>query len=365
MINVVLCPTPRGGHIEHAVNLAEALARGTHLTTSIITRPGAIAYLGDSLPPHVEINERIRPLAPNGRLVTVRRLWSALRENIDVYRMLRAGQEIHVLVSEEPRYPIIGMISANRTVLFAHNAKHHSDGRRWSPGTLKNLLQRFIFRIVDHIVTHGETQSARLRKMTTTPVTDVSLPSAGWLEGRAVDLDVDFEGTPDEYLLCIGEIRWNKGFDLAAAAAIERNVRLVVAGAVIDDDQDVILRSLSGVGSCVRYEPGFIAPERFQALIRRCHAVVMPYREFHAQSGVLVQAVRHQKPVLCSDLPSLVEQTTEIAQCRTFACEDFEDLGQKMVEIAALCGTGIENSTVGDWREVADAVAGDTFRKTF
>lgn len=110
-------------------------------------------------------------------------------------------------------------------------------------------------------------------------------------------------------LLMFGSIRENKGVDLAIAAVRLINeagpkVRLTIAGAVANARERHYWNSCkSAIGP---NEEGFCVMERFipdhevPALLERCHAVLLPYRNFESESGVAAVALAHGRPILAT-----------------------------------------------------------------
>ena len=71
--HLVICPTPKGGHIEHAADLAVALARVHKVHVLLATRSGASEYLPNELD-GVTVVECIPALVPTSRSRLLRRL---------------------------------------------------------------------------------------------------------------------------------------------------------------------------------------------------------------------------------------------------------------------------------------------------
>src|SRR3954452_15385165 len=59
---LIVCPTGKGGHIEHAANLGVALANNGH-SVVILSRPGSRNYLPEDIAGMLTVREGLRPLA--------------------------------------------------------------------------------------------------------------------------------------------------------------------------------------------------------------------------------------------------------------------------------------------------------------
>ena len=130
---------------------------------------------------------------------------------------------------------------------------------------------------------------------------------------RKLNLPIDCQ-----ILLFFGSLRPNKGLDvlLDALDKIRRHkpeVLLVVAGALprgmsFEPYSDIIekLNLSEYVKSFVR----FIEDEEVDLFMSASDIVVLPYKNFEAQSGVLLRAYAHRKPVVVSDVGAMGELVT-------------------------------------------------------
>jgi glycosyltransferase involved in cell wall biosynthesis len=114
------------------------------------------------------------------------------------------------------------------------------------------------------------------------------------------------EGIPDgrRLLLCLGQVREYKGFDVAvqAARALEReDCHLVVAGRPIDHSARR-LQELAGGAPNVTLILEELSPQRVADLLGAAAVVLLPYRAITG-SGVLLHALTAGRGVVASDLP--------------------------------------------------------------
>ena len=94
----VVCLTPRGGHLEHAFNLASAIAESTGQTTALISRAGASDYL-----PAKRDGVRVLEIPPFVEAPSVKdKVARTLRESNDVRKQLSGLKGLRLVVLEEP-----------------------------------------------------------------------------------------------------------------------------------------------------------------------------------------------------------------------------------------------------------------------
>jgi glycosyltransferase involved in cell wall biosynthesis len=116
-------------------------------------------------------------------------------------------------------------------------------------------------------------------------------------------------------LLLFGSIRPNKGLDVLLEALNDirlhdPDVLLVIAGAV---PRGMSFRKYSNIiqkfnlSENVRAEVNFIPDEDVDSFMAAADVVVLPYVKFEAQSGVLLRAYAHKKPVVVSDVGAMGE----------------------------------------------------------
>jgi D-inositol-3-phosphate glycosyltransferase len=124
-------------------------------------------------------------------------------------------------------------------------------------------------------------------------------------------------GIPEnkKVLLFFGSIRENKGLNILLKSMKEvvsqnSDVLLVIAGAVPRDTsfqpyQDIIEKN--NLSQNIRKIIEFIPDEEVDYYFAACDDVVLPYIRFESQSGVLLRAYAHKKPVIVSDIGAMGE----------------------------------------------------------
>jgi glycosyltransferase involved in cell wall biosynthesis len=114
----------------------------------------------------------------------------------------------------------------------------------------------------------------------------------------------------DGYLLLFGVMRRNKGLHLMLdALAHLPGKRLVLAGAFEDPSfAREIRHRIEGERLPVDVRDGVVPEEEIAALYSGAALAVLPYTEFHAQSGVLHLAIACGVPAVVTDVGALGEQ---------------------------------------------------------
>ncbi|NYJ02848.1 glycosyltransferase involved in cell wall biosynthesis [Nocardioides thalensis] len=306
---LVVCPTPRGGHIEHAANIARAAFRADGGAV-LVSRRGSRAYLAGTAD-GVAVREVLPDVERWSLPRPVRSAVALVLENLLLVQfLLRHRRELTSVLLEEPRFPLVCALRAlfPPVVLFVHNARNHATGN--------SLWVRFQDRMQSYMasrlkcVVHGAPQFEELRSQGVGDVAQVPLPGFGAVESAAAaelsrppELDGLDEGS---FALCLGEMRENKGFHHAIAAGNAAGCPLVVAGAAHDDAYLGSLRAEAGVESLLL--PRFLDAGEFSWLLANCAVLLLPYGRFAAQSGPLSRAMALGKPVIISDNPALEDQ---------------------------------------------------------
>lgn len=370
---VVVCPTEYGGHIEHAADLSIAIARHRDVGQCLlVSRPGAKDYLGLLDFPELSIVEllpaRRQPDAGlRGLIRPALQVFDLVVEHTRLRCFVRELGTSATVLLESPKYPFpqLAVGSDAETVLFMHNAKPHVNQEH--VGARQRVLGWLERRCVDgvqRLVTHGKTQVATLAGYTDTPAVAVGLPTGSALGGSR-----EMPGAAKEpaapYALCIGELRPNKGVELAIEAAGQAGVPLLVAGKSESSELAEQLAALVESRPKVRLRDEFLAAGEFDTLIRGASLVVLPYTHFDAQSGILSKAIGAGVPVLAADLPALRDQAgkyasiayTDVNDPEVFA-RDIDAAFACALEAEPAANSGEQDTTEAQWDAVAAAVLG-------
>lgn len=350
---IIVCPTSRGGHLEHSLEIAKAMSGFTHKT--VVSRRGAKAYsegfvLGDvqiveSMPPLVDKRESI-----SGRIRMVFNLILEMGRLFKLANQHRGSQKVFLL--QEARYPgtffLKGRSRENIIGLFVHNVEPHGGWPHGLTGKVLRFLETRSRKAADLLICHGKVQLDALRRRGYPEILELALPGQNTLRPQVnkilETLNVDY--------LCIGEIRSNKGLEVAIAA-FERvvNRRLLIAGNVIDSEYFRSLKELANGLPNVEIEPEFLGDEQFELLIANARTVLLPYTEFPAQSGVLAKCMHFGKHVVASALPALMEQAGDYGNIRFFEVGNSESLALEVSRTAHSPRTAAKGTNASSWAE--------------
>ena len=337
---VIVCPTSEGGHVEHAAAIAYALVELRSTRASLVTRPGSRAYLPRAMTERVDVYEVLPRLPSRGGALGL--LWMAanlVREHVSIRRIVRASTaQRTVLLLEEPRYPWPALLSrVGRRVdvkLMVHNAVEHPRTDSGLGERLRRLIAARAVRRTRSRIVHGEEQRTVLAGIgldsTHVPLPPPLAASAGVSEEVAPP-----PAAISDQFLCIGELRSNKGVEVALEAARLSHTPLLVVGKAVDERYYRSLLPLVPRDKVV-LDNRFLSASEFDGLIRSCRAVVLPYTQFSAQSGVLAHAAGLGVPCLVADLPSLREQAAGMHGIHYFPVGDARALAELMSSLAAM-----------------------------
>lgn len=364
----VVSPTEYGGQIEHAYDTAVGLSmRSTADHVVLLTRPGAKEYLQDPTLGGVQIREIFPPRRMKGHM-----LWNAVRplfqivdllaEHIAIRNQMPKHHHDVLLVLDTSRYPYPRVLLRKRTrakiVLFVHNARPHvTELRRSLRDRVLLYLERSSINGVDLAVMHGKQQLATVSSYTKTRLAAVPLPKTSFLDACIEDNSA--HTVAHSYSLCIGELRENKGVEVAMDAATKARVGLVVAGKSHEEAVSRRLIELAAQYEGIQLIDEFLDKNRFETLILGAHVVLLPYTHFDAQSGILAKAMKAGKQIIASDLPALREQAVGYRRISFVPPNDAEKLADRLQAMMAsdIADSALQNENPEqEWKAVANVL---------
>lgn len=192
-----------------------------------------------------------------------------------------------------------------KIIFTVHNVIPHEKTIYWSMKSLKR-----VYDLCDHLVVHTEENKAELMEKFSIKGEKITVINHG-ISLDYVPVNVEEEkrkfGIADNkpILLAYGGIRDYKGTDILVNACRGIDCHLIIAGAVIGDTdfesvkKAIIEKNISAI--CI---DRFITNEESNVLFQIADYIVLPYKEFHSQSGVFMQAIQYTKPVIATDVAS-------------------------------------------------------------
>ncbi|MCT1602135.1 glycosyltransferase [Kocuria sp. p3-SID1433] len=380
---IVVCPTEYGGQIEHAADLAMGLAADPRTERVVlVSRRGADAYLGRPQVDGLSIVETIPPRRTGtGLLTRGLQVVDLVREHLQIRRLAAQAGPGTVLALDSSKYPfpsVLTPLPGQTAVLFLHNVRpHHDDAESSLRLRLLRRLELGAATGCDRVVVHGRDQQVtayenlgRIRG----DLVAVALPTSSRIDEAAtaesvpVSLDDDGDTAPARleiparpYALVLGELRANKGIELAIDAAGQAGVPLLVAGRAESPELASTLRERARHAGTVMLEDRFLERGEFQRILEGAAVVVLPYTHFDAQSGILAKAIAAGLPIVASDLDSLREQNGEHRPARFADIHDRAAFAAALRQgydraVAAGPRSGPGGTSHADWDPSVDAV---------
>ena len=196
----------------------------------------------------------------------------------------------------------------SKIILTVHNVFPHEKTVFWSDKSLNRLYHN-----ADHLIVHTNENKKELMEIFGIEDSKITIINIG------TDIDynhLDYNecrkdvGIYDEKpaLLVYGGIRDYKGIDTLIPALEGLDCHLIIAGALqngitFDTYQKLIDKYNVDTKSFIER----VSDEFTDVLFQACDYVAFPYKEFHSQSGVFMQAIKYGKKVIATDVGAFKE----------------------------------------------------------
>lgn len=205
-------------------------------------------------------------------------------------------------------------LSGARIIFVAHDPVPHA----WHLPERFRLWERGAWRLCHRLAHAIVVLSEASREALARDMPDLRSPVAvidHGLFGTETPAPLPGTGT----LLLFGTLRSNKGVLEAidgvarARSAGGRPLRLLIRGGGHRDESAYLANvreAAERAGDAVDLRIGFVSEKDLPGLIASCDALLLPYRDFHSQSGVAMLAAGHCRPIIASSaggLASLIE----------------------------------------------------------
>lgn len=221
-------------------------------------------------------------------------------------RLVRRGFDIahlHLLVHQTDWLDLPRLARHVPLVSHVHDVRPHAS--RYPRAVDTALLAR-TYRAAGHLVVFHEVLKDELVAdfgIDPALVHVIPLPA-----GEPVGRRTPAEKPRPPVLLLFGTLRENKGTSVLLEAVRrlgpELEAEVVIAGAGTPEAEAALRDAAAGLPQ-VRLELGRVSHERQNELFAEASWLLLPYLEFHAQSGVLLDAYVHHVPVIASDVGAL------------------------------------------------------------
>lgn len=209
-------------------------------------------------------------------------------------------------------YLLAAKLCGYRTALVIHDVWPH---RRLFPARWRKIEDgclRRIYDLADRLVVHHAGAAAELTSLGVKDASRIAVIPHGLFELPKIE-------TPtlsnDLRLLLFGQIRENKNI-LPAIRAVQglraagHAVQLMVRGRASARETAYLAACRAAAAERpdgIAIDATFAAEEELPDLVAACDAFLLPYSEFHSQSGVAMLAIANAKPILASRAGGLAE----------------------------------------------------------
>jgi len=241
-----------------------------------------------------------------------------------LFRLVRRGDIVHL--QDTFNLPLglvfflLPILRGGSVVFTAHDPLphrwHFPRGFLW----LERRILQLSCQLSDGIIVHNNSGKDVLVRKLSQPANRIFVIPHG-AYSNAADGNQPYPRFDCLRLLAFGAIRENKGLHLAiravqiAASVSPVPIRLTIAGGLANAAEEPYWRACKQLISArpegIEVIERHIADEEIGPLLARHHAVLLPYTEFFAESGVANLALSHQRPIIASTaggLGNLIDQ---------------------------------------------------------
>lgn len=239
-------------------------------------------------------------------LLQIRNFAKGFQPHVIHFQIVTPFMHAHLLPVLRKSWPV---------VLTAHDVvPHHDVTVLFHPDYLGKL-----YRMVDRVIVHSKANRDKLvHEFSPDPDRVVVVPHGTDSSVCSVPRNIARQrlrlAENGRIVLFLGMIRANKGLAVLIEAcsevfACDRDVRLVIAGTPKDWSEPDIHHMLErhGVADRTTTRLAWLESSDLELYLDAADVCVLPYVDFHAQSGILMQALAHGTPLLVSDAGSLAE----------------------------------------------------------
>lgn len=114
------------------------------------------------------------------------------------------------------------------------------------------------------------------------------------------------------------------------------DVEIVIAGKASDDVSDKVLKKIASCKN-VRFYNSFVPEEKISYYFQNCDLVLVTHTSI-TQSGILLDAYRYAKPVVCFDIPGIRELLPDVVKPITaFDCSLYAQTAVHLIQNRELC----------------------------
>ncbi|MCI4357306.1 MAG: glycosyltransferase [Thermoplasmata archaeon] len=224
---------------------------------------------------------------------------------------------------------------------------YHVRASPWFARMAVGAILKFLTRVADRIVVHGATAAATLENDYGVPSGKVAITEFPGYPAPNNGSVVAHEPAPAPTILYYGFLAPYKGvetlltaFARARATVPDKFLRLVIAGdnhprLTVDYAAELRDRARQlGLGPSDVEFPGYVDDAATARLFAQSSLVVLPYLKTAGASGTLATAMGADRPVVVTDLPTLVAQLNGYAKSRVIRPGDVSELAETLRSVA-------------------------------
>ena len=356
----VFAPTPQGGHPQYVASLLSGLVRASPAPRPEVVWPIRADMEAEYRLDTMNQPEVIAMQTPGDQLSTARRFISRMnllkRHDVSFLAyVLRNGRFDAILIEEIQQFTLpflvgLARLRSDRVIVHLHNVIRH-DFRHSS------ILDRFDVKMTgcglrgaDDVLVLSSAIIARAQDVYSSDIKPKVLR-----HGMTPRVSDAWPPPSKTRLLLFGEMRPNKGIIefLEQMSQVEFPCVITVAGRA-DSHMSKLLQECADRDKRIDLNLGFIDSASVPALFRSATAVVLPYRNFEAQSGVLHLAMDYGVPVMGTrsgavgetidewDIGWIIDSVT--AECLSSVVEECADDGENWSKRVNAIGFAQSNS---------------------
>ena len=353
---LIVSRAPRGGHPRYCAELARSLAdEGARV--GIVQPASAFAQTADLL-----AERRI----DRYEIPTVSEGWFAQERAIAKTLLAEHGPGLVIFEDTSPLRALLFLLLKRRSqwslISMVHNTRSHSNGFR---DKLRHWLGMSVLAVPHRVLVHNTIQRNEILANHFNRSTNVDVvPHGVWSDNSVRRRDDVAAKIERSSLLMFGVMRDNSGLGLLGEVAPQianefPNVRLSVVGKPASPKAVEHLDLHRGMENVdVRSE--FVTDTEIDDLFTAHDFLVLPYEDYSSVSGVLMQAISHNIPVVTSGMTSVAGRVEEfgLGPSPTGSLHDqlVEALTAPLDQVARWRANSVEAREQLSWKRQAEII---------
>lgn len=274
------------------------------------------------------------------------------------YEVVNINQTIPVI----DQYFIHKIKRTSKLIFTVHDVIPPVKSFYWSYKSLKKIYDKS-----DILIVHSEQNKRELKEKFNVSTNKIVVIPHG-IEDDKSNLDTTIArkylglDLNKKYLLFFGGIRESKGLDILinALKGVDNCVLMITGSMPHGEKFNEYAELINKMGIETFEKVEYVLDEMIPYYYKASDIVVLPYKEFYSQSGVLMQAITYKKPVIATDVAGFKEMIFKYNIGKVCIPNNVDDLNKKIVEIITECDElkkytqGLDRAAKNlSWNEVA------------